>query len=152
MLFRSDVPKTECCFGKYAFVQAAVPQGERSRRTVVETCPCSERKQTASSAAFHYSNTAAACQPEPHRFHAGRCSPAAGSTDTAKPLRTATESNPYHSNQRHTSATGSTDTAEPIRAANQSNPYHSHQRHTSAAGSTDTTDRKSTRLNSSHSV
>ena len=132
----ADVPKTECCFGKYAFVQAAVPQGERSRRTVVETCPCSERKQTASSAAFHYSNTAAACQPESHHSDAGRCSPAASTTHAAEPIRAASESNPYHSDQWHTSAAGSTHAAEPIRAATESNPYHSHQWHTSAASTT----------------
>ena len=131
------IPKTECCFGKYAFVQAAVPQGERSRRTIVETCTCFKRKQTASSAAFHYSSTAAAC-PEPNRSDAGRCSSAAGKTHTAEPLRAASESNPYHSDQWHTSTAGSTHAAEPLRAANQSNPYHSNQRHTSAAGSTDT--------------
>ena len=62
----------------------------------------------------------------------------AGKTHTAEPIRAATKSNPYHSNQRHTSATSSTNAAEPLRAANQSNPYHSDQWHTSAAGSTNT--------------
>ena len=77
----------------------------------------------------------------------------AGKTHTAEPIRAANQSNPYHSDQRHTSAAGSTHATESIRAANQSNPYHSHQRHTSAAGSTNAAEpiRAATESNPYHS-